>query len=428
MPPSSAHQFRVVIVGGGPVGLCLAHALSHAGIEYVLLERRDSVVEESGFGLALWPHGVRILDQLGLLEEAREIYLPMSDKYNYWPDGSEISHNNLYDKRILTSKKVISIDSHAQGVKVRCDDGSVEEGSIVIGCDGVHSIVRGIMRELALKSSAKTANVERPMAAQYQLLAGHIRRIPNLEPNRLWEIRNNALSMQIFMSEDQGWFLIYKRLAAPAYQYTRYTDEDAEAFAKEIMDYPVMQGMKFRDLWDVRKWVRLVNIEEGIVKNWHWDRIVLVGDSAHKMTPNAGLSVNQGFQGVAALTNILLKLLLKTPNPDTKALTAAFGAYQAQTEKGAKDSLWLSKLYTRTTSWHNILYKLADFAGPYLGGDLVLFRTLASPIVMQGLVLDFLPEPGYKAGRLKWANKVSKEKRENGVVDGSLRQDHGKVS
>ena len=105
-------------------------------------------------------------------------------------------------KKILTSKKVISIDSHAQGVKVRCDDGSIEEGSIVIGCDGVHSIVRGMMRELALKSSAETVNVERPMAAQYQLLAGHICRIPNLEPKRLWEIRNNASSMQIFMLED----------------------------------------------------------------------------------------------------------------------------------------------------------------------------------------------------------------------------------
>ena len=194
------------------------------------------------------------------------------------------------------------------------------------------------------------------------------------------------------------------------------------------MDYPAMQGMKFRDLWEVRKWVRLVNIEEGIVKKWHWDRIVLVGDSTHKMTPNAGLSVNQGFQGVAALTNILLELLLKNPNPETKTLTAAFGAYQARTEKAAKDNLWLPRLYTRNTSWHNILYKLADFAGPYLGGDLVLFKTLASPIVTQSLVLNFLPEPGYKAGCLKWANNASKEKRENGVVHGSLRQDHGKVS
>jgi 2-polyprenyl-6-methoxyphenol hydroxylase-like FAD-dependent oxidoreductase len=56
MSSTEARQFRAVIIGGGPVGLCLAHTLSLAGIDYVLLERRGKVVEESGFGLALWPH------------------------------------------------------------------------------------------------------------------------------------------------------------------------------------------------------------------------------------------------------------------------------------------------------------------------------------------------------------------------------------
>lgn len=97
MGSTAPRQFRAIIVGGGPVGLCLAHALSHAHIDYVLLERRENIGEETGFGIALWPHGVRILDQLGLLEEGREIYLPMKDKYNLWPDGSEIGHNNLYE-------------------------------------------------------------------------------------------------------------------------------------------------------------------------------------------------------------------------------------------------------------------------------------------------------------------------------------------
>lgn len=97
MAVSSSHQFRVVIIGGGPVGICLAHALTHADIDYVLLEQRDSVVEESGATLALWPHGVRILDQLGLLEEARGMYLPMKTKHNLWPDGSEINQNGLYE-------------------------------------------------------------------------------------------------------------------------------------------------------------------------------------------------------------------------------------------------------------------------------------------------------------------------------------------
>ena len=97
MSSSLSPQFRAIIVGGGPVGLCLAHTLSLANIDYVLLEQRSTVVEESGFGLALWPHGVRILDQIGLLKEGHKMYLPMKDKYNLRPDGSEIVHNSLYE-------------------------------------------------------------------------------------------------------------------------------------------------------------------------------------------------------------------------------------------------------------------------------------------------------------------------------------------
>ena len=47
--------------------------------------------------------------------------------------------------------------------------------------------------------------------------------------------------------------------------------------------------------------------------------------------------------------------------------------------------------------------------GPYVGGDVFLFKTLASPIVKQGLVLDFVPETGHKEGRIKWNNKHQKK-------------------
>lgn len=89
--------FRAVIVGGGPVGLGLAHMLDRAGIDYVLLERRPTVLEESGFGLAFYPHGVRLLDQLGMLDEARRLYLPMRDKTTFAPDGRERCYNRLYE-------------------------------------------------------------------------------------------------------------------------------------------------------------------------------------------------------------------------------------------------------------------------------------------------------------------------------------------
>ncbi|CAK7216973.1 hypothetical protein SCUCBS95973_002994 [Sporothrix curviconia] len=249
MATTSKPQFRAVIVGGGPVGLCLAHAFTLAGIDYVLLERRETPVEPSGFGLALWPHGVRILDQLGLLEEGREMSLLMKDKSNLRPDGSEMAYSTLYEQieqnhghpwmlfhrqkllellykrlaetetRVLTKKKVTSIETHPDGVKVHCDDGSIVEGSIAVGCDGVHSRVRGIMENLRLKASGKgemrNGSGRTPMAAQYQLLAGYLPRIPHMQPGRIWEVRDNGTSFQIFMLEQEGWFLVYKRLPEP---------------------------------------------------------------------------------------------------------------------------------------------------------------------------------------------------------------------
>jgi 2-polyprenyl-6-methoxyphenol hydroxylase-like FAD-dependent oxidoreductase len=316
------------------------------------------------------------------------------------------------ETRILANKKVEAIEMHASGVRVRCDDGSVEEGSIAVGCDGVHSKVRGVMRELALASSAKTLDPKAPMVARYQLLAGHSHRISHMEPGRLWEIRNNKFNMQVFMLEKQGWFFVYRRLPEPAYEYTRYTNEDAEAFARDVMDRPVTKDMTFKNVWEARKWATVVNIEEGLLRRWYWDRIVLAGDSVHKMTPNSGLAVNQGWQGVVALTNVLRRLLSTNPEPDVVTLTKAFQTYQSNAEKTAKESLFLSKLYIRVTAWDNLAWKMADHASPYFGGDLLLNRMLASPIIKKGLILDDVPEANHKAGSIPWENKPYKNEDE----------------
>lgn len=67
------NNFKVIVVGGGPVGLTAAHILSRAGIEYVVLERRSSIHIDVGASLALWPQSLRVLSQLGLLERLQEL-------------------------------------------------------------------------------------------------------------------------------------------------------------------------------------------------------------------------------------------------------------------------------------------------------------------------------------------------------------------
>jgi 2-polyprenyl-6-methoxyphenol hydroxylase-like FAD-dependent oxidoreductase len=313
--------------------------------------------------------------------------------------------------RILTGKKVVSIETKADGVKVLCSDGTSEEGSLVIGCDGVHSPVRGMMRALAAKTSSPLPDPEAPMRARYHALAFHVRPcVEPWEPGHMWEVRDGKYCMQFFMYEKEGVVGVFRGRPSPTDKYTRYTDEDVDAFANEIMDHPVKKDVKIKDLWEARTWAAMVNLEEGMLKQWHWDRIVLLGDSAHKMTPHAGLGLNQGWQGVVALTNILRRLLGTTPNPDTALLTSALQQYQRGAESAAKSAMFLSKLYHRVVSWHNRGWKMMDLATPYLGGDKAVWRFLCWPLVKRSLILDDIQEPRHRIGTVKWDNQSVERK------------------
>ena len=77
------NPFKVIVVGGGPVGLAAAHALHLAGIDFLVLERRPSVVEDKGASLIVHPHTLRVLHQFGVLEELL-------------PRGAELHHHQSF--------------------------------------------------------------------------------------------------------------------------------------------------------------------------------------------------------------------------------------------------------------------------------------------------------------------------------------------
>lgn len=79
-----ASAFKVIVVGGGPVGLTAAHALTLAGIDHVVLEGRDTMFVDSGASLVLGPASMRVMHQFGLLPKLKEI-------------GGEMAHIRSYD-------------------------------------------------------------------------------------------------------------------------------------------------------------------------------------------------------------------------------------------------------------------------------------------------------------------------------------------
>lgn len=80
-------NFKVIVVGGGPVGLTLAHSLAKAGIDYVVLERRRNIAEDEGASLVVAPHGMRALAQFGVHDSLLKISVEMSDMRTTTGDG-----------------------------------------------------------------------------------------------------------------------------------------------------------------------------------------------------------------------------------------------------------------------------------------------------------------------------------------------------
>lgn len=80
------------------------------------------------------------------------------------------------------------------------------------------------------------------------------------------------------------WFLFIK---SPESTRTpncpRFTDEDAEAYIQKYGSSLVGPGYTVKELWDARVKATMVPLEEGIIKKWSHNRVVLMGDSVHKV-------------------------------------------------------------------------------------------------------------------------------------------------
>jgi len=86
----SKYPFKAIIVGGSVAGLTLAHTFEKAGINYVLLEARDTISPQLGASIVIMPNGARILDQLGVYEKLRrELMVGMKRCFTVRGDGDE---------------------------------------------------------------------------------------------------------------------------------------------------------------------------------------------------------------------------------------------------------------------------------------------------------------------------------------------------
>lgn len=100
-------------------------------------------------------------------------------------------------------------------------------------------------------------------------------------------VSNDKFSFLILCQPDTIFFVAHCKLPEDKKcrwpNRARYTQEDMDALAIKLADYPVSESLLFGELWRNRTRAHLVSLEEGVLDHWFFGRTVLAGDSVHKV-------------------------------------------------------------------------------------------------------------------------------------------------
>ncbi|KAK5988220.1 FAD-dependent monooxygenase sdnN [Cladobotryum mycophilum] len=435
------NNFKVVVIGGGPAGLTAAHALGKAGIDFVVLERREQIVLDLGANISLWPSTLRIIYQFGLYDELVGVSTQLKTKETFTSDGYKLKQTPFFShttrnfgtapiavhrselirvlheglpesskEKILTDKNVLDIVQGEGGVTVTCTDGTVYEGSMVIGADGVHSNTRRLMRKMALlEDSEKEWDLEDPFTTTYKCIWFNAPRPEGAIPGSFIETHHQDKSIIHITGEDFAWLFLFEKLPEPTNKPPRCNEDEIEPFAQRFAEFQTSDNLKVKELWAKKIGTGITNLEEGVANNWNWGRIVLAGDSCHKFTPHAGLGYANGVQDIVVLCNRIHDAVAAAPNglPSTSDLTARFEDYQAVRALPLKKDCAVSGLATRIHTWASTPHWiLSRFIMPSPITDYILQNYLSSKNERDSHVLTFLPTDEKFEGDIKWTNRM----------------------
>jgi salicylate hydroxylase len=167
---------KIIVGGAGIGGLTFALALLRRGIDVVVFEQADQLAEV-GAGIQISPNGTRVLADLGVLAELAEVSSePDAKKIRLWNTGQTwplfdlgpdcvaqygypylmihrgdlqsvllAAVRRLKSDAIRMGSRVVDFAQDEKGVTAIFANGSRAEGAILVGADGVHSLIRNAL-------------------------------------------------------------------------------------------------------------------------------------------------------------------------------------------------------------------------------------------------------------------------------------------
>jgi 2-polyprenyl-6-methoxyphenol hydroxylase-like FAD-dependent oxidoreductase len=304
---------KAVIAGGGIGGLATATALHRTGHEAVVLERATALVE-SGAGLSMAPNALAALDRLGLGDELRgrggiarrilvrshrgDILSEIDAQGRAWEvvgvHRADLQEVLLQAASVADPRLGVTCTGFVESsttVAAVLEDGSEVEGDVLIGADGIRSVVRACLKG------------DEPLR-----YAGYFgwRAVVDFDDPSVRETFSESWGPVLrvgLVTIGHGRLYWFVSELAPD-EDTPLPDDPETDFRNRLADWhdpipAVAAAARPGTL------TRLPIHDRPPAKEWGRGRVTLLGDAAHPMTPNLGQGAAQALEDAVALAGAL---------------------------------------------------------------------------------------------------------------------------
>ncbi len=289
-------NLKITIVGAGIGGLALARILAIRGAEVTVLEQA-SAIEEVGAGLQISPNGLAVLRAMGLEQPLMSCGSVLADTVRLKDykgadvlqlDLTQLSPQKYYFVHRADLISLLEKGAREAGVTIRLNEQVVQasdgshpfvatqngvkhEADIIVGADGVHSVVRKVLN--GDKQPFFTGNVA--WRAVVPNTFGRVNDVQvHMGPHRhlvSYPLRDGAFVNLVAVEEKRQWVAESWTLQDdPANLQAAFDDFNDEA-----------QTM-LAAVTEVRQWGLF---RHEVAQNWHGERLALLGDAAHPTLP-----------------------------------------------------------------------------------------------------------------------------------------------
>jgi len=319
---------HVLIIGGGVGGLALALFLKKAGLTCTVYEAY-SYKGEAGSGLNMAPNGMNVLAALGLAddiiargavtlehcfrsEEGKVLArIPYGNISKYGQPGVSMSRATLYE--VLTNeinrsgipikynRRLLSIDQQENGVQANFENGERAWGDILVGADGIHSKARShILPQGPGPSFVGVVGV-----------GGFVKleKVPELSKQELGSLNYTFGAKGFFgyCAVDPDYAMWWSNLhAAQPMDEKALKDPSLEGLKEEMLSiYKDFHEPVAALITHTERPVRQNISDIQSLPTWHKGRVLLIGDAAHAVSPNAGQGASMALEDAMYLAKLL---------------------------------------------------------------------------------------------------------------------------